>query len=240
MTIASTPADTKACTRSRSLGRVPTAAATIKLLLSSLVASGKSAFFFRSVRATSAKIRPSLLMTGSFPFFDSLRILLQSCKERPSSAVTSLSMLVMMAPTRMLMRSATKSVSRFVTRPSSLEPMLPSSVTGKPVNPQLPLTTSSSATVIVGLMQMGSMMKPLSNFFTFMTSLHWSSIEMFEWMIPMPPSNAIAMAVRASVTVSIGLDTIGVFSLIFFVKRDHKWTSCTPKLICPGMQMRSS
>mmetsp|Transcript_127763 Transcript_127763/g.272479 ORF Transcript_127763/g.272479 Transcript_127763/m.272479 type:complete len:249 (-) Transcript_127763:283-1029(-) len=238
--MASTPAATRARTRSRSSGRVPTAAATMRLLFLSFVARGKSAFFFRSVRATRAMRRCSAVTIGNFPFFDLFKRSLALFKSTPSCAVTRSLRGVMICVTLVLERSFTKSVSRFVTKPMSLEPITPSSVTGKPVKPADALSLSSSSRVIVGEMQTGSMMKPLSNFFTLRTSRTCASTGKFVWMTPMPPSNAIAMAIRDSVTVSIGLDTIGVRNGIFREKRESKTTSCTPKSMHPGKHMRSS
>ena len=51
-------------------------------------------------------------------------------------------------------------VSLLVTRPKSLLPIFPFSVTGKPVKPSLLLRPSSSSSVIVGGTHTGSMMKP--------------------------------------------------------------------------------
>ena len=53
-------------------------------------------------------------------------------------------------------------------------------------------------------------MIPLSDFLTFVTCLHCVSISMFLWIIPIPPSLAIAIAARCSVTVSIAAETIGI------------------------------
>ena len=44
------------------------------------------------------------------------------------------------------------------------------------------------------------------------------SMDMFLWMIPKPPSRAMAIAVLDSVTVSIAADSSGMFSLILSVK----------------------
>ena len=51
------------------------------------------------------------------------------------------------------------------------------------------------------------------------TSRACCSMVMFLWMTPMPPSRAMAMAVRASVTVSIAAETIGMFSRMLRVRR---------------------
>ena len=45
--------------------------------------------------------------------------------------------------------------------------------------------------------------------------------------MPSPPCRAIMMAMRLSVTVSMGLDTNGTLSVIFRVKRDARSTSST-------------
>ena len=59
---------------------------------------------------------------------------------------------------------------------------------------------------------MGLRMMPLSYFLTASTSRAWRSVLMFLWMMPMPPSRAMAMASRASVTVSMAAETSGIFS----------------------------
>ena len=50
-------------------------------------------------------------------------------------------------------------------------------------------------------------MTPLSCFLTRPTSRAWPAIVMFLWMMPMPPSCAIVIARRASVTVSMAADS---------------------------------
>ena len=60
---------------------------------------------------------------------------------------------------------------------------------------------------------------------TFCTSAAWSAIVMLRWITPMPPWRAIAMAMRASVTLSIAADTSGIG------ERDvggEAWPSCRP------------
>jgi hypothetical protein len=56
----------------------------------------------------------------------------------------------------------------------------------------------------------GSTIIPDSDRFTLSTSVTWSSIDRLRWMTPSPPSLAIAMARRASVTVSIAADMSGM------------------------------
>ena len=55
----------------------------------------------------------------------------------------------------------------------------------------------------------GSAITPLSNFLTRATSRACASIDMFLWMMPMPPSCAIVIARRASVTVSMAAESTG-------------------------------
>ena len=66
---------------------------------------------------------------------------------------------------------------------------------------------------------------PDSDFFTWSTSMAWLSILMFRWMKPIPPSRAMVMAVCASVTVSIGALTMGMFKVNFGVSRVRASTS---------------
>ena len=65
----------------------------------------------------------------------------------------------------------------------------------------------------------GSLVIKAPDFLTLMTSLACSLTEKNLWMIPSPPYLAIPMAMSASVTVSIGEDTIGIFNGVFFEKR---------------------
>mmetsp|Transcript_79936 Transcript_79936/g.193721 ORF Transcript_79936/g.193721 Transcript_79936/m.193721 type:complete len:298 (+) Transcript_79936:709-1602(+) len=239
-TMASTPAATSARTRSLSVDRVPTAAATTKFLLSSLVDKGNSACFLRSERETNATNRSSLVMTGKLPFLEIFKSSFAPRRSTPSGAVVHLSVGVMMELTHLVERSGTKSVSRSVTKPSSREPTVPSSVTGKPLKPHFFLSSSSSESGMLGLMHTGSVMNPFLNRFTFMTSSDCSWIDMLVWMTPMPPCKAIPIAILDSVTVSMGLETMGVFSLMVLENWESKTTSPTPKLTCPGRQIRSS
>jgi hypothetical protein len=50
-------------------------------------------------------------------------------------------------------------------------------------------------------------------------------MDMLLWMTPMPPSRAMPIAILDSVTVSMGLETSGVFSVIFLVNFDSNTTS---------------
>ena len=72
----------------------------------------------------------------------------------------------------------------------------------------------------------GSKIIPLSERFTFLTSADWSEIDMFLWRTPIPPSLAIAMAIFASVTVSIAAETMGILSFIFLENWVETFTWC--------------
>ena len=77
----------------------------------------------------------------------------------------------------------------------------------------------TSAKVWSGWMVTGFTTIPLSNFFTRRTCAACSSGVMFLWTTPMPPACAMAMAMLASVTVSIAAATSGMFSGMSRVNR---------------------
>ena len=60
---------------------------------------------------------------------------------------------------------------------------------------------------------------PLSLRLTRSTSAAWRSTVMFLWSTPMPPARAIAMAISASVTVSMAAETSGMLRGMVRVKR---------------------
>ena len=61
---------------------------------------------------------------------------------------------------------------------------------------------------------MGSVIMPFSERLTLRAISTWSSMDMFLWMMPMPPSRAMAMAKRCSVTVSMAALMRGMFMRI--------------------------
>ncbi len=73
------------------------------------------------------------------------------------------------------------------------------------------VSRSTSRIEVSGLTVIGLRITPASNFLTSRTSAACCSAVMFLWMMPMPPFCAMVMARRASVTVSIAADTIGMF-----------------------------
>ena len=65
----------------------------------------------------------------------------------------------------------------------------------------------------------GSAISPLSDRFTRSTSSAWRSMDMFLWMMPIPPSRAMVIAIRLSVTVSMAAEMSGMASSIRLVRR---------------------
>ena len=82
-----------------------------------------------------------------------------------------------------------------------------------------------TATVALGGRVWGSKIIPLAERFTFSTSSIWRSREIFLCIMPIPPSRAKAMAISASVTVSMGELTRGIFMEMRWVKRVETSTS---------------
>jgi hypothetical protein len=126
---------------------------------------------------------------------------------RPSEVISSV--------TGTSMRSV-KRRSRLVMMPTSR----PSgAVTGTPEMWNFSMTAMASPTVASGPMTTGSTIMPDSERFTRSTSAAWSSMERLRWMTPMPPWRAMAMARRASVTVSIAAETSGMATEMVRVNR---------------------
>mmetsp|Transcript_17714 Transcript_17714/g.43218 ORF Transcript_17714/g.43218 Transcript_17714/m.43218 type:complete len:230 (+) Transcript_17714:964-1653(+) len=226
-----TPASAKRLARSLSSGLVPIAAPHNNcLLIWSFEARGFSWCLRISVIEINATISSSSLTTGNFPLFDSFNISFASLSETPSLAKNNFDRGVMNSST-FEFGSSMNAESRFEMIPSNFPPILPVSVTGKLENPNSDLSFITSANVASAPMHFGSVMNPFLNFLTFRTSAAWSSALRLEWMIPIPPCNAMAMAMFASVTVSIGLDTNGTCNRMFRVNWLEISTSPTGKLM---------
>ena len=132
----------------------------------------------------------------------------------PSGTVTRRSPLVMMLATGWS-RFVSNRVSRLVTMPTTRLP----STTGRPEKRCCRLSASTSRTDIVGGIVIGSLTTPLSKRLTFATSAACFAGDMFLCTMPRPPSCAIAIARRASVTVSIAADSSGMLSVMLRVRR---------------------
>ena len=85
-------------------------------------------------------------------------------------------------------------------------------VTGMPLISCCRMSATALWTGASGSMVTGSTTIPLSYFLTLVTSSACCWMVRFLWMNPRPPSCAMAMAVRASVTVSIAELTSGIRS----------------------------
>ena len=201
-------------------GDVPTAAPTRRRPDGSLQARGNSVAFWKSFTVIMPRNSSLLLTTSTF----SMRCLCSSSSTSSfgafSRTVTSRSFGVMTDDTG-ASSFTSKRRSRCVTMPTTLAPC----TTG---TPEMPLDLVSSMTwrmVISGATVIGSRITPLSNFLTRATSAAWPSMVIDLCTMPMPPSWAMVMARRASVTVSMAADTSGRLSLMALVRRVPRSTS---------------
>ena len=110
--------------------------------------------------------------------------------------------------------SSSKRMSRLVTMPCSTPA---ESTTGTPEIRYLPHMASTSAKESFGLQVIGLPTIPASDRFTRSTCPACSSIGRFRCSTPTPPCRAMAIAIRASVTVSMALETSGMRTAMFRV-----------------------
>ena len=115
-----------------------------------------------------------------------------------------------------------------------------SSVIGTPEILYVCMSSSAAATGAAAGSVTGSTIMPASERLTLSTSAACSSTERLRWTTPMPPSRASAIAARASVTVSIAADTIGISSSIVRVRRVRVETSPGSTLDSDGTSSTSS
>jgi hypothetical protein len=135
-----------------------------------------------------------------------------SCRVVPIGAV--MRFLVVIKSSMGLSLSVSKRRSRLVKMPTS-NPV--SSTTGIPPILFSRMSWKASPTRALLCMVIGSMIMPLSALFTRRTCSACAAMVMFLWMIPMPPSRAMAMAIRYSVTVSIAAEMSGTLMRRFRV-----------------------
>ena len=107
------------------------------------------------------------------------------------------------------------------------------STTGTPEIRNRPHIASASPIVASGEMVIGSSIIPASDRLTTSTWWAWSSIDRLRWMMPRPPWRAIATAIRASVTVSMGEEINGTWTVIRLETREAVVT-------CDGMTSLSA
>jgi len=153
-------------------------------------------------------------MMGSFSIRCCCRRLFASSIVTDSRAVMSLSDVITSVTGRST--SGTYFRSRLVTIPMSVPSSL---VIGNPPMRYRSMRLSASRMLWVGRSVIGSTIIPLSDRFTLSTIVTCSSMEQFRWMMPIPPSRAMAIARLASVTVSIAALMIGMFRAIWGVSR---------------------
>jgi len=160
-------------------------------------------------------------------FFDSSRLI-------PSFTVTRFSFVITFSTFSSKFVSNRKSL--FVIMPASFPPL----VTGMPEILYLAIRSSTSFILRSGDIVMGSTIIPLSDFLTFSTSWACSSMPIFLWIIPMPPSWAMHIAVLASVTVSMAALRRGICSFMAFVRYVDTSISLGIVLLRDGSRRTSS
>ena len=138
--------------------------------------------------------------------------------EMPTGAVTR-GILVITSWTGRV-ASSSKRRSRLVMMPSSIPS---SSTTGRPEMRYWEQASSTSRRLASGPMVTGWVTMPASDRFTWSTMCAWASVERFRCRIPMPPSRAMAMAIRDSVTVSIAADDRGMFRRMLRLNQVEVW-----------------
>ena len=219
-TTTSTPASRSAATRSSVSCAVPTAAPTRRRPEGSLQARGNSVAFWKSFTVIMPRSSWSLFTTSTF----SMRCLCNNSSTSSlgafSRTVTSRSFGVMTVDTG-ASSFTSKRRSRCVTMPTTFEPC----TTGTPEMPFDLVRSMTWRMVMSGATVIGSRITPLSNFLTRATSAAWPAMVMLLWMMPMPPSCAMVMARRASVTVSMAAETSGRFRRMSRVRRVPRSTS---------------
>ena len=98
---------------------------------------------------------------------------------------------------------------------------MPPVTTGMPEKPWSFISAIASDSIASGPMVSGLTTMPDSYFLTCRTWAAWPSGSKLRWMTPTPPACAIAIAMRASVTVSIADAMIGMLSGIARVMRER-------------------
>ena len=99
---------------------------------------------------------------------------------------------------------------------------------------------STSSIVASGVVVIGLEIMPDSLRLTRSTCEACSWIDRLRCRMPRPPSRAIAIAMRASVTVSIALESSGVATVMRRVTREDVSASLGMTSVCPGSSRTSS
>ena len=102
------------------------------------------------------------------------------------------------------------------------------------------IRSSACCNVAVGAMVTGLTIMPDSNFFTCRTCAACWSGSRLRWMTPMPPACAMAIAISASVTVSMAEAMIGMLTAMERVMRERISASAGITSDRPGLISTSS
>ena len=126
--------------------------------------------------------------------------------------------------------------------PTSLPgtPLAAPVTTGMPEKPWALISASASDSIASGPMVSGLTTIPDSYFLTCRTWAAWPSTSKLRWMTPTPPACAIAIAMRASVTVSMAEAMIGMLSGMARVTRERISASEGRMSERPGFSSTSS
>ena len=114
------------------------------------------------------------------------------------------------------------------------------STMGTPLNRNRCISDSASCSSAVAGRVTGSVIMPLWLRFTRCTSAACTSMGRLRWITPMPPTRAMAMAIGASVTLSMAADTRGTASSMSPAKRAVVSTGSGRTLRYPGTMTTSS
>ena len=171
------------------------------------MACGYCSVLTKSLTVISPRSLPSASTSGSFSILCLRSRPSAADALTPTGAVTSGILVITSRTGRDL--STSKRMSRLVMMPSRWPS---ASVTGTPEMRNFAHSASASARVASGRHVTGSVTMPASDRLTISACDAWSSIDRLRCSTPSPPSRAIEMAIRASVTVSIALDTSGTRS----------------------------
>ncbi len=231
----SAPASASAWARPLASSPTPTAAPTTSRPALSLVACGNFSLLVKSLTVISPRSRPVPSISGSFSTLCWRSSASASALATPTGAVIS-GIGVITSVTRRLW-SVTNRMSRLVTMPTSTPSGL---VTGTPEIRYRAHSSSTSATVASGPQVTGLVIMPASDRLTVSTCCACSSAERLRCSTPTPPMRAMAMAIRASVTVSMAEETSGTFSVIWRVSRAVVSASLGITSECAGSSSTSS
>src|SRR3954454_14847839 len=231
----STPEPTRLRARGMASGPPLTAPATRSRPCWSLLALGCSRRLKMSLTVIKPLSTPCASTTGSFSIRCLARIRSASSSPVPTGTVTSLSLVI--TSRRGCSRLFSNCRSRLVMMPTSRP--WPSTM-GTPEIRKRRINAMASFRRRSGPSVIGFMIIPLSLRFTRSTSAACRSMVMFLCRTPMPPARAMAMAISASVTVSMAADTSGILRGMVRVRRVTVETSRGWTVECRGTSSTSS